>query len=215
MGNTNKINYNGRHVLEKIYEQLIDDVYDVEKLRNNAIELLDVHLALDPNERRINVGPSTPVVDDYPNENETILKSTNAAISEYDTCKRTLICDEYARNAVMIYPGHSGTLSTQVFITNKNYLQYIVSMSDSEVIWELQRNYNWHLSVYQKLFNELKGTYPDLKIGRIFLNIGTVHVHKENFGVMKQIILDSYRRVKTDLEDYDPKLSWSEMERRG
>ena len=72
------------------------------------------------------------------------------------------------------------TYSTQVFIRN-NKLHYIVNMRSNDAIMGLKNDKHWHDHVHKNLLNDLRYTYPDLELGTMYWNAGSLHVYERHF----------------------------------
>lgn len=118
--------------------------------------------------------------------------------SQYDNCLEKLKTDVNTREALMIYTRPSMhtdavengkhdfmcTVSAQVMIRN-NKLEYIVTQRSCDIVTGLSFDFPWHCLVYQMLYQELKETYPDLAVGLIHYNIGSLHVYDRHEELVK------------------------------
>ena len=120
--------------------------------------------------------------------------------NQYENCLHELEKNQYSRRACMIYNRPSMqidyckngmsdficTFSTQQFIRN-NKLYYIVNMRSNDSIFGFGNDFAWHCEVYNKLYNDLKKTYPKLKYGKIHWNAGSFHIYERHFDLLKDI----------------------------
>lgn len=82
------------------------------------------------------------------------------------------------------------TISAQVFIRN-NKLIWINTMRSQDSIFGSGSDFYWACYVYNKLYNDLKETYPDLEMGYINWNCGSFHLYERHFGLLEKIIKEN------------------------
>ena len=82
------------------------------------------------------------------------------------------------------------TISDQVFIRN-NKLIWINTMRSQDSIFGSGSDFYWACYVYNKLYNDLKETYPDLEMGYINWNCGSFHLYERHFGLLEKIIKEN------------------------
>lgn len=82
------------------------------------------------------------------------------------------------------------TISAQVFIRN-NKLIWINTMRSQDSIFGSGSDFYWACYVYNKLYNDLKETYPDLEIGYINWNCGSFHLYERHFELLEKIIKEN------------------------
>lgn len=118
--------------------------------------------------------------------------------AQYRNCMSKLTSDPNTREALMIYTRPSMhadaiengkhdfmcTVSAQVFIRN-NKLEYIVTQRSCDLVTGLSFDFPWHCYVYQMMLEELRKTYPDLEVGMIHYNIGSLHVYERHEELLK------------------------------
>lgn len=121
--------------------------------------------------------------------------------NQYDNALKTLINDRETRRSCMIYTrpniqveynkdGMSDficTFSTQQFIRN-NKLEYLVSMRSQDGIFGFFNDFYWHCVVYDRLFTDLKKTYPELEVGKIIWIANSFHIYERHFEMLEQIV---------------------------
>jgi thymidylate synthase len=121
--------------------------------------------------------------------------------SQYSHCLEELQHNRESRRAVMIYQrpsmqvdyNYKGmsdfccTDGVQCFI-RKNKLTYIVKMRSNDGIFGFFNDFAWHAIVYERLFKDLKETYPDLEYGSLFWNAASFHVYERHFPMLKQMV---------------------------
>jgi len=125
---------------------------------------------------------------------------------QYKHCIRTLKKDKDSRRAMMIYTrpsiqweynknGMSDFICTntvQLLIRN-NKLHYILNQRSCDVIYGFKNDIYWAKYVFNKAYNELKETYPELEKGDLIHQVGSLHVYERHF-----YILDKYIKENND-----------------
>lgn len=120
--------------------------------------------------------------------------------SQYENCKNELIKNKESRRALMIYTrpsiwidynqdGRSDyicCISNQFFIRN-NKLISIVNFRSQDFIYGFFNDFYWKCWVYNKLYDDLKIIYPELLIGYIDWNIGSLHCYEKHFSLLEKI----------------------------
>ena len=230
---------NGDIVINEVFSKLYAKLKRLD-LRNNTVELLNVHLTFDPNEEYLDYSPirmasrkyianelkwylskDYSIVGHEGIENNKIwqycagfkgrVNSNYGAIvyqqignkTQFEHAIDKLIKDACTRQSLIIYTrpelhieynddihAHSDfvcTTHTQHFITNDNKFEYIVNMRSNDAMYGLQNDYSWHRYVYFQMFNELRKYYPDLQVGNIHWNAGSLHVYERHFELLKEI----------------------------
>lgn len=134
--------------------------------------------------------------------------------NQYDAAVKSLVENPDSRRSTMIYirpsmqtdfckNGMSDfmcTYSTQHLIRD-NKLHYIVFMRSNDAWAGYRNDFHWHKYVHAEMFKELQVTYPDLTLGDIIWNSGSLHVYSRQF-----YLLDHYIKTgKTHISkaDYD------------
>jgi len=124
---------------------------------------------------------------------------------QYENSLKALVENKDSRRATMIYTRPSMqydfnrdgmsdyicTNGTQQLIRDDK-LVYIVNQRSCDMIFGLFNDLAWHQEVYQKMFKDLKGTYPELKEGQINMNIGSAHVYERHFGKLEKMTNHNY-----------------------
>jgi thymidylate synthase len=128
--------------------------------------------------------------------------------SQFLSCAQQLKDDEFSRRAIMIYTrpsmqveynkgGMSDYICTntvQYFIRN-NQLFSCVSMRSSDAIFGYKGDWQWQQEIQSLLLKELLGDYPNLKIGPIIWNAGSLHVYSRHF----QLIEDHLDQLQSNI----------------
>lgn len=230
---------NGKRVISEVFLKLRDKL-EKQDLRNNTVELLNIHLVFDPKEEYLDYSPvrmaSRKYIENelkwYLSKDYSIfghegietnkiwqhcaglngkVNSNYGAIvyqqigdkTQFEHAIDKLIRDKCTRQSLIIYTrpqlhieyndnihAHSDftcTTHTQHFITNDNKFEYIVNMRSNDAMYGLQNDYSWHRYVYFQMFNKLKEYYPNLEIGNIYWNAGSLHIYERHFELLKEI----------------------------
>lgn len=135
--------------------------------------------------------------------------------SQFDFAVEKLMKDKCTRQSLIIYTRPSlhweyndnkharsdftCTTHTQHFITNDNKLEYIVNMRSNDSIFGLQNDYSWHRYVYYQMYKSLCLIYPNLKIGNIYWNVGSLHVYERHYKLLENIV-NEYKENKICLK---------------
>lgn len=132
--------------------------------------------------------------------------------SQYDFALQQLLDNPNGRQSVIYYSrpamqwewndnvnaksDFTCTFCTQHFIRD-NTLFYIVNMRSNDIIRGLHcGDLPHHGKVYNRMYEDLKHTYPDLQKGKIYWNAGSLHIYERDFGLLKNILeeYDEYRQ---------------------
>ena len=117
---------------------------------------------------------------------------------QYKNCVRELRKNRDSRRAVMIYTrpsmqveynknGMSDFMCTnnvQVLIRN-NKLVYVINQRSCDAIFGFKNDLFWHRHVQAQLVKELSIDYPELKVGEIQYQFGSLHVYERHFDLIK------------------------------
>ena len=149
------------------------------------------------------------------NYGNIVFAKIHFGVSQFDFAIKKLLQDKYTRQSLIIYTRPSlhweynddkhaksdftCTTHTQHFITNDDKLEYIVNMRSNDSIYGLQNDYSWHRYVYFKMYNFLKRFYPNLKIGHIYWNVGSMHVYERHYELLDTIV-NEYKEHKKCLK---------------
>jgi len=118
--------------------------------------------------------------------------------SQYLNAIRSLKQNMHSRQAVMIYNRPSMhtdstadgmkdficTHSTHLMI-REGLLHYIVNMRSSDAVFGYKGDRAWHSFVQQSALVDLAEDYPDLKLGPIYWNSGSLHVYPRHHHLVK------------------------------
>jgi thymidylate synthase len=117
---------------------------------------------------------------------------------QFHNCAKQLEMDEQSRRAEMIYTrpniqvdynkdGMSDFICTEVvqyFIRNGELIA-CVKMRSNDAIFGYKGDKAWQEEVQFALWDRLARTYPNLKIGPIIWNAGSIHVYSRHFHLIK------------------------------
>ena len=118
---------------------------------------------------------------------------------QFDKCAKQLEMDDQSRRAEMIYTrpsiqteynkdGMSDFICTEVvqyFIRN-NELIACVKMRSNDAIFGYKGDLAWQKEIQMTLLSRLNFVYPDLKLGPIIWNAGSIHVYSRHFHLITQ-----------------------------
>lgn len=121
--------------------------------------------------------------------------------TQYYNVLSKLEFDKNTRQATMIYTRPSMhydaikddmtdfmcTNYTHHFIRN-NELIYIIYQRSCDAVFGYNNDVAWHKFVQNKLYEDLLHKYPDLKLGQMFYNIGTLHVYPRHYQILENLI---------------------------
>lgn len=124
---------------------------------------------------------------------------------QYKHCLRTLRKDKDSRRAMMHYTrpsmqweynlnGMSDYMCTnhvQVLIRN-NKLNYILSQRSCDSIFGYKNDIYWANFIHNKLLNDLKEDYPELELGDLIHQVGSLHVYERHFNFISDFEVQSY-----------------------
>jgi thymidylate synthase len=116
-------------------------------------------------------------------------------------CLRTLRKDKDSRRAMMIYTrpsmqyeynknGMSDFICTntvQCLIRN-NKLIYIINQRSCDAVFGAKNDLFWGRYIQKKLYNDLIEDYPELKLGDIIHQVGSLHVYERHFKFIEELI---------------------------
>jgi thymidylate synthase len=117
---------------------------------------------------------------------------------QYKHCLRTLRKDKDSRRAMMIYTRPSMqweynsngmsdfmcTNSVQILIRD-NKLDYILNQRSCDAIFGAKNDLYWARHVQNKLVQDLKFDYPELEVGKLIHQVGSLHVYSRHFDLVK------------------------------
>lgn len=124
---------------------------------------------------------------------------------QYKHCLRTLRRDKDSRRAMMHYTrpsmqwdynsnGMSDYMCTnhvQVLIRN-NKLNYILSQRSCDSIFGYKNDIYWANYVHNRLLNDLKEDYPELELGDLIHQVGSLHVYERHFNFINDFEVQNY-----------------------
>lgn len=117
--------------------------------------------------------------------------------SQYQKCLRALRKNIDTRQALMIYQRPSMhedcnkdgmsdfccTNTVHVLIRN-NRLDYVINQRSCDAIYGLKNDLYWHKYVQRKLCEDLREDYPDLVMGDMIHQVGSLHVYERHFNLV-------------------------------
>lgn len=120
--------------------------------------------------------------------------------SQFDYVIETLKSDKDSRQAIINFnqPKHKYkdnmdmvcTISAQYFIRDDK-LDSLVTMRSNDFAWGYCNDQPFFSYLQMRLVDELKDDYPELKIGKAYHNVGSLHAYERHFGMLESII-ESY-----------------------
>lgn len=113
---------------------------------------------------------------------------------QYKWCLRTLRRDKDSRRAMMIYTrpsmqteynrdGMSDFICTnnvQVLIRHDK-LEYVVNQRSCDAVFGFKNDVYWHRYVHNQLLEDLREDYPELELGKMSYQVGSLHVYERHF----------------------------------
>lgn len=156
--------------------------------------------------------PKTPVIwrnvcdkNGFINSNYGWCVFSKENFEQYKHCLRTLRKDKDSRRAMMHYTrpsmqleynlnGMSDYMCTnhvQVLIRN-NKLHYILSQRSADALYGYKNDIYWANYVHNKLLNDLKEDYPELELGDLIHQVGSLHVYERHFNFINDFEAQNY-----------------------
>lgn len=138
---------------------------------------------------------------------------------QYKHCLRTLRKDKDSRRAMMHYTrpsmqweynknGMSDYMCTnhvQVLIRN-NKLNYILSQRSCDAWAGYRNDIFWAKYVHNKLLQDLKEDYPELELGTLIHQVGSLHFYERQFYLLENYLKTGELNIsKTDFDNKDKK----------
>ena len=133
---------------------------------------------------------------------EAAFKSDYA--TQWDFCRKQLINDKDTRQALMFVSGQDVQFdNNKDFICTLSYmfdikgdkLNLTVSRRSQDLFYGLPYDYVWEVYLMHKMLDELKETYPELKLGSYTLLCNNIHIYERNFEIFKKM-LEEYNAGK-------------------
>lgn len=117
---------------------------------------------------------------------------------QYKHCLRALRKDRDSRRAMMHYTRPSMqweynkngmsdyccTNHTQILIRD-NKLIYILSQRSCDALYGFKNDIYWAKYVHNKLLEDLKEDYPELVLGDLIHQVGSLHIYERHFSLVK------------------------------
>lgn len=118
--------------------------------------------------------------------------------NQYENCLQELINNKWSRRATMIYNrpnmwedynkgGMSDficTYATQVFI-REDEVDFVVYMRSNDAVHGFKGDLAWQRHIHEKITEDLKETYPGLKVGNLYWNAASLHIYERHFHLVK------------------------------
>ncbi len=117
---------------------------------------------------------------------------------QYENVLKKLLNNPLDRQAVMIYTrptmhcdatrdGMQDFMCTNAvqYLIRNNKLSCVVQMRSNDVLFGYKNDRAWQLDVLTNLYKDLVRDYPDLKMGDIHWNVGSLHVYERHFKLVK------------------------------
>lgn len=121
--------------------------------------------------------------------------------NQYENCLKKLQADPNSREAMLIYTrpsihhdavenGKHDFICTNYshFFIRNNRLEMIHSQRSLDFCTGAPFDYAWSCFVYQMLYEELRHTYPDLKVGLIHWHIDSGHIYERSEHLLKKYL---------------------------
>jgi len=117
---------------------------------------------------------------------------------QFKSCVRELRKNKDSRRAVMIYTrpsmqteynknGMSDFMCTNNVhaLIRNNKLVYIINQRSCDAIFGFKNDLFWHKNVQRELVKDLKEDYPELEVGEIQYQFGSLHIYERHFNLIK------------------------------
>jgi len=91
---------------------------------------------------------------------------------------------EYCKNGMSDY---ICTNTVQLLIRN-NKLHYVLNQRSCDVIYGAKNDLYWARYVHNRALDELKETYPELELGDLIHQVGSLHVYERHFYILDGFI---------------------------
>lgn len=119
--------------------------------------------------------------------------------TQWDYCKKQLINDKDTRQALMFVSGQDVQFDNNkdfictlsyMFDIKGNSLNMTVSRRSQDLFYGFPYDYVWEVYLMYRMLDELKETYPDLKLGSYTLLCNNLHIYERNFEIFKSMLKD-------------------------
>lgn len=125
---------------------------------------------------------------------------SRANYDQYENVLAELKSNPDSRRATMIYNRPSMhvdfesngmndfmcTFANTFFIRNGELHSHYV-MRSNDAVFGYGNDYAWAKHIQQKLCNDLKEKYPDLKVGKLIWTASNIHVYSRHFNLLEEI----------------------------
>jgi thymidylate synthase len=118
--------------------------------------------------------------------------------SQYAKVTKALLADPTTRQGIMIYTRPSIHVdfnknemkdfictSTVQYLIRDNQLVTIVTMRSNDAIFGYKNDYAWQVYISNRLLNLLNSFNNNYSLGKIFWNVGSLHIYERHFELIK------------------------------
>lgn len=118
-------------------------------------------------------------------------------VNQLEWAFNSLVKDQNTRQAVMFfnsphfqYEGNRDFVCTMYvnFWIRKGYLDMKVQMRSNDIFFGLTFDAPWFSTLMQSMYLNLKGIYPDLKLGRYYHCADNIHYYERHFELAEKIL---------------------------
>lgn len=121
-------------------------------------------------------------------------KESRRAIMIYN---RPSIWKEYNKNGMSDF---ICCISNQ-FLIRHNKLYSLVNFRSNDLVYGFMNDFAWKCYVYKLLFKKLKEIYPELGVGELIWNAGSLHVYEKHFELVRKMYEFFIETIDNGCED--------------
>lgn len=136
-------------------------------------------------------------------EDLSLVKQTGDVVkNQWDWAFYSLFNDQDTRQAIMHFNSAQHqfienkdfvcTLTGQ-FLIRKNKLNLIINMRSSDVFFGVTYDYPFFALLIQKMRKDLLFRYPDLELGSLIVNSGSLHLYERNIETVKKMNVNEFK----------------------
>jgi thymidylate synthase len=135
------------------------------------------------------------------NSNYGYLIYSNENFNQFEHAVEELRNHPHSRRALMIYTrpsmweeynkdGMSDFICTNnvQYVIRNNMLHSIVQMRSNDFIFGFFNDFFWQATVQQRLLERLQISYPDLQMGKMHWQAGSLHIYERHFDLLKGMV---------------------------
>lgn len=131
------------------------------------------------------------------NEKFLITDKHSAYRTPWEWAKQSLISDKDTRQAILRFslPEHQWVPNKDFvctmhanFLIRNNKLNLSVVMRSNDLVKGLVYDISWFCSLINKMYEELKPTYPDLQTGSYTHFVHSIHAYEKDFPTIKKML---------------------------